>query len=285
MKLSAMLNEENKDKQIEINFSLTRGYINELLESKWFGMVQLTYIKDKDGTFYEIIKERDQFKFTFKDLTVIHGKDRVFRTLHELDFERGINEKRTIIEYLSLQNRRKLTEEEGKDFYEGLDHLKKRLGDKNPTFSDKIYLLEGYRNLNCGYRGNEGCPGQSLIFSSLKKAIQYIEDYEIDKENYHCWNCDYELEEKERYDNLEFTDDNFKNKQCPYCKKTIDYSPEWFRFGIYEYKLNKEYIKSLYGCEYDDKKKQIKERFGESGEFTYRKITTKILDQEIKNEF
>lgn len=130
MKISAMLNEENKDRQIEINFSLTREYINKLLESKWFGMVQLTYIKDKNGAFYEIIQESDKFKFTFKDLTVIHGKEKVLRTLHELDFERMVNKKRTIIEYLTLQNRRKLTEEEGKDFYEGLDHLKKRLVDE-----------------------------------------------------------------------------------------------------------------------------------------------------------
>lgn len=149
---------------------------------------------------------------------------------------------------------------------------------KYDTFFDKVYLLEGYKDLRCGYRGHEGCIDLSIIFSSFGNAIKFIEDFESNKHNYHCCNCDYELEQKEQYNNIEFTDDHFKNRQCPYCNKEIEYSPEWFRFCIYEYKLNdKDFIAFLYEYEYIYKKKQIKQRFGSFGDFTYREVNAAIL--------
>lgn len=80
-----------------------------------------------NGIFELAEKEIEEICFSFEDLTIKHGEKKVLRILHELDFERMINEKRSVLEYLSLQNKRKLTEKERKDFYEGLDHLKKRL--------------------------------------------------------------------------------------------------------------------------------------------------------------
>lgn len=81
-----------------------------------------------------------------------------------------------------------------------------------PLF-DNIYLLTGLKSIKCDFRGHEGCPDHSIIFNSFRNAIKYIEEFESKKENYHCWNCGYELEEKEKYKNIEFTDDHFKNKK------------------------------------------------------------------------
>lgn len=156
---------------------------------------------------------------------------------------------------------------------------------------DKVYALSG--TLIHGISEEEDEIILIAIFDSFEKAIKYLEDLEADKENYRCWECDYNLSDSlynGKYKDIEFTDEHFKHKICPNCSNKIEFSPECRKYDIQEYCLNDEDGgNTVYDCEYDEEKKQIKEIFEDDRDFSYREVNTKIrLDPkkslEIKNK-
>lgn len=145
---------------------------------------------------------------------------------------------------------------------------------KYDTSFDKVYILYGMENVK-DYGEVDVVLG---IFSSFKKAIEHIEDLEADKENYQCSKCDYSLGDKD-YDNIEFTDALFKDKQCPSCNSKMDFFYHYNSFLISKWTLNGDpsYSGLHYDCEYDYDKKMVEERFNLDSEYTYREVNTKIL--------
>ena len=86
MQVKAKCNEENKDKEIKINFSLLKEYINELFESKVSGAVGINYIKDEGGIFYTLYNETNAKKFILLEIQPAFPNQDCPATFHVKEF-------------------------------------------------------------------------------------------------------------------------------------------------------------------------------------------------------
>ncbi len=151
-----------------------------------------------------------------------------------------------------------------------------------------VYILVGE------YYKSDLFDNETLIigtFSSLKNALEKLEKWESDKKKYHCWNCDFDIDDCSYEDRKKLTEEYFKNKQCPECKSHLSYSPRYDEFNIEKYIIDgskgefEEYMNGygfsserVYEAIINDSftDDTIKERFGYSKEYKLRKPNTKI---------
>ena len=135
--------------------------------------------------------------------------------------------------------------------------------------TNEMFLLIGYENRKIFNSDDNDYQYYNLgVYSNLNDALEDLKNYELDKHNYGCTECDID-----NWDD-DITEEQFKENKCPdpECKgKLKKYCPDMYiGFKIEKYNILSEAIykkkygfheggEDIYRCEYNEKLNQIEQ--------------------------